>query len=192
MEIKPQLTFTKGDQQAFKELFTRYYRQLVYFVDKMLQDQALAEDIVVETFVALYESDASFESMPQLSAYLYTTAKNRTINYIKYQDRRLTRLQQYLGVMEEHPDYWQQETVEANLLQRIYTAVDCLPPQCKTIFKMLYQQQLSYDEVATALQLTSRTVRNQKARAIALLRKVLVHDSNMVVAMLWTALLQVV
>ena len=53
----------------------------------------------------------------------------------------------------------------------LFQEVEKLPPQCAEVFKLMFFQQLTTDQVAKQLSITTKTVLNQKGRAIQLLRK---------------------
>ena len=61
--------------------------------------------------------------------------------------------------------------IEGELLRKIYPMIETLPNKCKIIFKLIYFEDHSTDEVAQKLHISPRNVLNQKARAIQLLKK---------------------
>ena len=64
----------------------------------------------------------------------------------------------------------QNELIEIEMLQKVYEAVESLPPKCREVFKMLYVEGLSYKDVSARLDLSVQTVRNHKSYAVNLLR----------------------
>jgi RNA polymerase sigma-70 factor (ECF subfamily) len=63
------------------------------------------------------------------------------------------------------------DMIEGELLKKIYPLIETLPNKCRTIFKLIYFEDASTDEVAEKLKITPRNVLNQKSRAIQLLKK---------------------
>lgn len=81
--------FLEGDERALEELIALYQRGLLRFIFGYVHDEALAEDILQEVFIALYfkrnfkqQDDASFKT------YLYKIARNKSLNEIKKRKRK--------------------------------------------------------------------------------------------------------
>ena len=81
------LLFQQGDEKAFELVFRAYYTQLVVFTTKITGSQDEAEDIVTEVFLALFKRCNLFDSEPNIRAFLYVSARNRCLNYLKSKKR---------------------------------------------------------------------------------------------------------
>src|ERR1700754_2038472 len=75
--------FQKGDENAFKEVFEKYYRPITYYAMKILQDDTYAEDISSEAFRKAWENRSKFETPRHLENFLYLVARNSCISYLR-------------------------------------------------------------------------------------------------------------
>lgn len=160
----------RNDPVAWQQLIRMYYPVLLRFANKILTDSAAAEDTVMEVFTILWQQNRSFKEVNQLKEYLYVTTRNKCLNLIRSKRREKERNELFSN------QYLSQEQIDAHLiyadvLAEIRKEIDLLSPKLRQIFVLAYLQRLTNDEIASQLQLSSQTVRNQKAAALAFLRK---------------------
>jgi RNA polymerase sigma-70 factor (ECF subfamily) len=74
--------------------------------------------------------------------------------------------------------------IRAEVLREINREIENLPEQCRKIFKMSFFDGKKNQEIASMLEISVHTVKNQKARAIQLLR-VRLPDRNLVAILIW-------
>lgn len=88
-DIKLYYRFLDGDNQALERLLSLYQRGLIRFIYGYVKDVFLAEDILQETFISLY-FHRSFKDTGEASfkTYVYTIARNKSLNLLKKQKRR--------------------------------------------------------------------------------------------------------
>jgi len=138
-----------------------------------VDNQLEAEDIVAESFIKLWHKHNDFETLTNIKAFLFITTKNSCLNYIKKIERQTSiheQLQREGVSFEEDINFAE---IEAEMLQQLYTEIERLPRKCKNIFKLIYLEGLKTDEIAQRLEISNKTVLNQKLRAIQLLRSAL-------------------
>lgn len=167
--------FNEGESQAFAELYRLYYRQLLFFARKFLPGEAEAEELVSEAFVKLHrgrQEGKRFESPEHIKNFLYKVTRNAAISHIGHTQRQSKHMEKYLDANagQQVDDDARNHRIEAEMLQIIYDAVESLPTECRRIFKMLYLEERSYTDIAVELGLSPQTIRNQKSRAIQLIR----------------------
>ncbi|MEJ2884126.1 RNA polymerase sigma factor [Pedobacter sp. GR22-6] len=161
--------FRQGDEQALAYFFKLHYRSLCYFVTKMVQDDTEAEDIAAVAFVKLWERRQNFESSQSIKAFLFITCRNASLNYLKQLKRRTADQQEYIHHLEVIDAEVLNHVIESEFLNSLYQEVERLPEQCRKVFTMLYFEGRKTDEIAIAMDLSVKTVRNYKARAIEML-----------------------
>ena len=71
-------------REAYHELFRRFYRSLVIFALKYIDEQGEAEDIVQELFVSVWEKEEKFMSYASFRVFLYNAVRNTCLNRIKH------------------------------------------------------------------------------------------------------------
>lgn len=167
------LRMATGDETAFRQLHSQFYTRLTYFAFQLTQYMPQAEDIASVALTKLWDKRTNFPHIGAVQSFLYTTARNAAINYLESQKVRRKALPLLRQQAAETDDFADQVTafeVEAELLQHIYDAMESLPPKTRTIFEMLYFEQMTTEAVAEKLSIPVQTVRNNKTRALDQLR----------------------
>ena len=167
--------FNEGDAQAFKEVYHIYYTRLcLYARRKFSMNREEVEEIISEAFVRLFkhvQKGKQFETSDHIRNFLFTVAHNEAVNHLRLVQRQSGHLKDFINTTERQEEEFNDHSIEFEMMQIILTAIERLPPECRRIFKMLYLDGLSYRDVAAILKLSPQTVRNQKSRALMLIRK---------------------
>ena len=172
--------FRSGDHKALDSLFRCFYKPLCLFADRLLKDKPAAEDIVIDSFIKLWQRHADFENIQNIKAFLYISTRNACINTLKQAQRDLLNKKQVAILKGDKEDYILNEIIRAEVLQGVLNAINGLPGQCRKIFKMSYFEGQKNQEIAALLNISVHTVKNQKVRALQLL-KVRLRDDNTVI-----------
>ena len=153
-------------------IFESYNRLLFTCAIQLVKDKEQAEDIVSEAFTKLWQRHDVFHSEEHIKAFLFVATRNACLNYLRHIQRK-TASQSELSYLQRDKDDQDiiTDMIEGELLRKIYPLIETLPNKCKTIFKLIYFEDASTDEVAEKLHITPRNVLNQKRRAIQLLKK---------------------
>ena len=163
------LSFQNGDQQAFRDAYGDCFRPLTGYAWIMLRDRQESEQVVLESFVKLWDRRMAFESWPQIRSFLYTVTRNACLNLLESNNRS----QQFIeeaGRYQDHEQSVEDRLVSAEIMLEIYSAIEELPGECKDIFKLNLLDELSYEEIAERKHIAVQTVRSQKAKALKFLR----------------------
>lgn len=72
-----------GDKLVYKELFDEFYQTLCVFASKYLKDDAMAADVVQDTFIKFWEHHADFDHSIKIKSYLYTSVRNACLNILR-------------------------------------------------------------------------------------------------------------
>lgn len=161
-------SINRQDTEAYRELYNTYYRSLVMYAMHFVPQQDVAEDLVQELFINLWNKRMSFLSYPSFVTYLYSSIRNASLNYLKHLDVR----QHYAEeVMEsnQQPQEVETEIVNEEVFRRLYDAIERLPPKCREIFLMAMDGKKN-EEIAHELDIAVGTVKTQKRRAISFLK----------------------
>ena len=167
------IEFKEGSTDALNRIYLLYFRSLCFFANRIVDNQLEAEDIVAESFIKLWHKYNEFETLTNIKAFLFIATKNSCLNYIKKIEHQTSIHEQLQreSVPFEEDTYFAE--IEAEMLQQLYTEIERLPRKCKNIFKLIYLEGLKTDEIAQRLEISNKTVLNQKLRAIQLLRSAL-------------------
>lgn len=160
--------FHEGNESALSYLIRLFYPGLCYFAERKVGLKTVAEDIVEEAFIKLWNRRTRFESLGALKSFLYVIIRNACYNYIKKQKLDNYHNSQFAymnSIAEDHL-----EIVRAEVLSAVYMAIETLPDKCQRIFKMSYIDGFKNEQIAELLRLSVQTVKNQKVRAVHLLQ----------------------
>jgi RNA polymerase sigma-70 factor (family 1) len=164
------LRISKGDEVAFREIFDQYTGKIYSFSMYLTRSEFLAEDITQEVFLKIWTNRQKLTEVEYFYAYLKTIAKNIFSTYL----RRLALEKLILKDLSsnEPPAIHSTEiSVDGRELHRILeNAIKQLPPQQKKVYLLGRQENLSYDEIAELLKISTYTVKEHMQRALAHIR----------------------
>ena len=180
--------FNRGNPKSFTSIFNTYYSALCFFAERMILNKEDAEDIVGESFVKLWNLHENFETMQNIKAFLYITTKNACLNFIKQSERSARNHSDLVYTLAKNEDHVLTEIVKVEVLREVHASIESLPPQCRKIVRMSFVQGMKNDEIAAKLSLSINTVKNQKSRALTLLKGKLSNISLLMVLYLHTYL----
>jgi RNA polymerase sigma-70 factor (family 1) len=164
--------FRQGDGSAFKVIYDRYFPMLFLIIREYVGQLDVAEDIVTNAFIKLYDRRAKIKDAGHTYAFLYVVARNEAIGYYREQKRqRAVHQAQERLVNSEYYDPLETELERDQWLLQIRQLAGQLPPARRKIFQLHFFEGLSIREIANRLNLTETTVRNQRNRALNFLRQ---------------------
>lgn len=161
----------KSNADAWQYLIRIYYPVLCRYAYRILKDNAAAEDVTTEVMIKLWEKKIEFENETQIKNYMYASIRNACLNLLRTRQREESRNETFANTYLLNDDAVANEVIYAELLAEIRKEIDAFPPRMKVIFIMAYFQQKTNEEIAAELNLSNQTVRNQKASALAHIRK---------------------
>ena len=161
----------KDSEQALTLIFRTYYGYLCKVIYKIIPDSNQAEDLSQEVFFELWRKRGQLQVSISLKAYLRRAAVNRALNYIRGRKIRLTDVNPY--PMDTGQVHAGQKMEADELQQHIDAAIDGLPERCRIVFVLSRFEDMSYNEIAGALDISVKTVENQISKALKQLREAL-------------------
>lgn len=158
-----------GDERAFEMLFKQHYEALCRYANGLLNDLPLAEEIVQDVFVTVWEKREKLEINVAFRPYIYKAVHNRCLNQIQHYKIRQIHQQEVLYTHSEaqHP----QSGAEFNQLKtQFQKALQKLPEECGKVFRLSRENEFSYREIAEFLNISVKTVENQMGKALRIMR----------------------
>jgi RNA polymerase sigma-70 factor (family 1) len=156
-----------GDQNAFRELFHLLSKKLTHFAFSIVKSRDAAREIVDEVFIKIWRNREQAGNIVQLKVYLYTATKNTALNYLSSKaEKNISEPFDFFSVEVSEGDRPDRKLIDAELLKKINTAIEQLPPRCKMVFKLVREDGLSYREVAEILNISTKTVDAQMVIAV--------------------------
>jgi RNA polymerase sigma-70 factor (ECF subfamily) len=182
MPIDLIISFCKGEKEGFNYCFNTYYKAVYFFAWKYVKDGAVAEDIVENSFIKLWEKREQMESEAGLRGYLYKTVYHGCLRWNSRQSMVDRRQKEIVYLSETVEKDCLENIIKAETLRRVKEAMEELPSECRKVFMKLFVEGKSVVETAAELKVAVSTVKNQKARGIKLLRMRL---TSLIVFSLW-------
>lgn len=166
--------FKRGDIHAFKAVYSMFFPSLCFFAKRLVDNEGEGEDIAADSFVKLLLRHGSFDTLPNIKAFLYITTRNACLNYLRNSQRHHTEKRELNRVQDKTDEHVLSHMVHAEVLREVEFEIEQLPNRCKEIFKLIYYERRPANEIAGMLGISINTVWVQRAKAIQLIRTKLV------------------
>lgn len=170
-----------GEQKAYAELMQRYKDSIYFMALKMVNNRDDAMDLTVETFGKAFENLERYRPDFAFSTWLFRIATNNCIDFIR--KRKLNTMSIDRMVDDEGDEKPlqiksdtlnpEEKSIKKQQTQELRMIVEKLPARYRNLVILRYYDELSYEEIATQLDLPLGTVKAQLFRARDLLAKVL-------------------
>jgi RNA polymerase sigma-70 factor (ECF subfamily) len=172
----------EGNQQAYRTLFKRYWKQLLFTVGKMIPDQEEARDITMEAFSKAFTNLHRFNKDYGFNTWLFRVAINHSLDYLRRKRLPTTPLSVYATedatdcfVWGNDQDGYHQNPEEQIMQWQkmivIQGHLHALPPDLRDIARMRFVEAYSYKEIASSLQMPMGTIKARIHRARCLLQQ---------------------
>jgi RNA polymerase sigma-70 factor (ECF subfamily) len=160
----------KLNRSEFEVLFKNNYNSLCQTALRIINDNAIAEDLVQDVFCKLWEKQEQLKIETSLKAYLHKSVINQALNYHKKEQASLTRNNIYALETYHQNNPTEQLVFAKDTKNKIDLIVNSLPEGCRRIFILNRFEKQSYKEIANALDISIKTVDNQVTKALKILR----------------------
>jgi RNA polymerase sigma-70 factor (ECF subfamily) len=171
-----------GDQGSFELLLEKHRGPLIHFLNRMVQNDAVAEELTQEVFLRIYKSRGNYEPSAKFTTWLFRIATHLAVNWIR--DGRNEKSQTSLdkettdGASRQVPD--RRRTVEQELLyqaklREVRQAIYGLPVKQRAAVMMHKYEEMEYAQIAGVIGCTESAVKSLLFRAYKALRARLAH-----------------
>lgn len=157
-----------GDDIALKLIYKKYWNQLFSSAFNVLHDQQVCEDIIQEIFINLWNKREIIEIKVSLKSYLFASTRYEVYRQVRFSSVREDLFENIADRMASPSEYGNIEHRE--LLSQINSIVDKLSSKCKVVYKLSREEQLSHKEIASQLDISTKTVENHLNKALRQLR----------------------
>lgn len=154
--------------QTFEALFRENHAHCLAFATHYTGDSHVAEEVVQQVFLRLWEKRETITITGPVKAYLFSAIRNTAISQWR-KDVVRTEKETGFGKVSETAIGAGEEVKE---LERLYRqALERLPERCREVFVLSRQQNLKYAEIAAAMNISVKTVENQMGKALKILHQ---------------------
>ena len=155
--------------KVFESYYKEHYKSFYLMACKYLKDPILAEEIINDVFMKIWEDGDNIKIEISLKSYLYKAVINRSLNMLQKLKKEMQQRTQVNFIPDEAYELKQMEENELKI--KLYSAIDKLPEQCKKVFEMSRFDELKQQEIADKLGISIKTVKNHITHALKELNK---------------------
>jgi RNA polymerase sigma-70 factor (ECF subfamily) len=160
----------EDNEQAFDEIYNRYWSKLFSAAYKRLRSRETAEELVQDLFTSLWANRHKLHIHTSLAAYLFASIKYLVLHHLQKEAVRSN----YMQSMQLHPVSVSNPAEEAVLLNdlqgHLQREVDHLPSKCRSVFELSRYEGQSMKEIAAKLEISEKTVENHIGKALKILK----------------------
>ena len=163
-----------SNKTAFKDLYYRHQPILFRYVVYRVRERELAEDIVQETFVRIWNNRSRLDSSKSFFSLIAKVSNNLCYDHFRHQKVKIQHQDRIPGIYKKNKKNPETEHELSDLKEAIWNTVNnYLPDKCLEIFLLSRNEGKTNQEIADLLNISKRTVENQLYRALKILRKIL-------------------
>lgn len=168
----------RGDNRAYKHIYDCYYVMLCKIAFTFLKDDFLAQTIVDDLIVNIYEKRETLQIFGSFRSYLVQSVRNRCLNYLQLKQQKfeinfsdMEVSDDWLLSISNGNDTPIAALLENELEQEIRQSVERLPAECRAVFEKSRFEEKNYEDIATELNISVNTVKYHIKNALLRLRK---------------------
>jgi RNA polymerase sigma-70 factor, ECF subfamily len=163
-----------GDEIALEKVYKTAFRSLVYYASEITGQFQLAEEVVQDVLLKIWQNRSELSIKGSFKAYLFQSVHNHALNAIRQQRTKKESVNLVSSEMT-----WKfisdNYKIDDNLIDRIFSdetellieqIIKELPEQCRKVFLMSRSESLKNEEIATQLGLSENTVKTHIYRAL--------------------------
>lgn len=177
--------YQQGDTRAFEQLLKRHRKPVYNFLYRQVGNNALAEDLLQDTFLRVIRSAASYSRTAKFTTWLYTIARNLCVDQARRaRHRRALSLDQPLAgesddkrtlfdrIADEGPAV-DRQVIGRRLQVQLQQAIAALSEEQREVFLMREYLNLPFKEIAEIINCPENTVKSRMRYALEHLRRLL-------------------
>jgi RNA polymerase sigma-70 factor (ECF subfamily) len=173
-DVRLMLEFQKGNKSSFEALMRKYFPLILNFTYRYIGNRETAEDLTQEVFIRVYNSAARYSPRSRFKTWIYTIAKNISINELRRLKRAPASLDEHFKVDDDklrsqmadqnitNPD---DKMIQTNMISIIRAAVNDLPVNQRTAVILRRYDDFSYHEISKVMNLSVGAVKSLLNRA---------------------------
>lgn len=159
----------KGDIGAFEKLFHRFYPGMCSYAEKLVGQEAVAEEVVQDVFYNIWKNREVFRISSSLNSYMYRSVFNNAMMHLRKSRREI--------LFEDNsfePEGFASDPVEelegSEVNEVINNTLENLPERTREIFMLNRFDGLRYKEIAAKLSISVKTVEANMGKALKALK----------------------
>ena len=160
----------EGSEDAYTEIYNRYKWLMHTHAYKKLGDRDEANDLIQELFTSLWVRRKDIVLTSTLSAYLYTSIRNKVLNIIEHRQVESKYINSLIRFSNQYVSTTDYKVRENLLMEIIEREIAALPPKMRQVFELSRKSHLNHKDIAEHLGISEETVKSQVKNALKVLR----------------------
>ena len=154
--------------EAFNTLYLKYHSALYSNILRLCRDEIVAEDLLQETFIALWEKRHLLDPNQEISGWLFVVSYNKSVSFLKIKLK-----ESMAKSTSQQIDYGSDDRVEIveNQINVLKKGILLLSPQKRMVFDLCKLQRKTYEEAARELNISKHTVKEYLSDAMDFLKE---------------------
>ncbi len=167
-----------GDHAAYRAMFDRYYEPLCRYAYAFTKSEDAAEDVVQELFIRIWAQHETWNVQGPVRAYLFVGVRQRAISALRRQGVPRRHRERLLALVPGALDAGRSARADVQLetkevRARLARAIASLPPRQREVFELSRSEDLTYEQIAGHMGISTHTVGVHMTRALAAVRRAL-------------------
>lgn len=163
-----------GEESALEKIYKAAFRSLVYYASEITGQHQLAEEVVQDIFLKIWQNRSQLAVKGPFRAYLFQSVHNHALNVIRHQKTRKESVN-LLGSEKIWQFISDNYNIDDNLIDRIFSdeteliieqTIQELPDQCRKVFLKSRYKSLGNEEIATQMGISENTVKTHIYKAL--------------------------
>jgi RNA polymerase sigma-70 factor (ECF subfamily) len=160
-----------GSEIAFGEIYQRYHRPIYNYLFRIIQDEAGADDILQEVFLAIWQGANKFKHQSSVKTWIYRIAYKQSISWLRKHPRKISQME--LEEIVDKSKSPEESAITAIQNTQLKRAMADLAPKHRAVLELAFIEEMSYSEIAEILNCPIGTVKSRMSYALRNLNQVM-------------------
>lgn len=174
----------KGDQHAFRIIYDRFAKKIYVFAFRILNSDLLAEEVMQETMLKIWQMGEELQTVVYLESYLKTISRNKSFNVLRRIKLEVKAGQERGKTWEEAHNETEEQILLSDTRKVFQDGLNLLPEHQKLVYELCHLEGLKYEEAAKRLNLSPLTVQTYMKHALRNLRNYVSKHTDVAVLLI--------
>lgn len=165
--------FLEGEKNAFSEIIELYRKNLIFFINRYLNNLSEAEEIAEDCFVELIVHPRRYNFKTSLKTYLFTIARNKAVDLIRKKKFTVFNAEEVLLNASDDLIEFEEDILKRESEKALHNAINKLQYDYRSALHLIYFEDMSYNEACVVMKKTKKQIENLVYRAKIALRAIL-------------------
>lgn len=160
----------KGDVKEFETLFHQYYPGMCSYAETLVKQDGVAEEIVQDVFYNVWKNRADLRIYASWQSYLFRSVFNNAMMHLRKSKREQSLDENWAATHLESDELLSEEMDAREMNAAMIYTLEGLPERTREIFRLSRFEGLKYNEIASEMSISVKTVEANMGKALKALR----------------------